>query len=70
MRPEVDEVYKRALEMAGELRDKGTPVEMEVCGWGMEECLAYAKASGITEVISVDRDGKSTSSRVEAAPER
>ena len=68
MRPESDEAYQLALQMAGELRDKGTPVEMEVCGMGMEECLTYAKASGINEVISVDREGKSTSRRVQAGP--
>ena len=62
--------YRQALCLARELRDKGRPVEMEVCGMNLEEGLSYARARGIAEVISVDSDGKSTTHRVLARPER
>ena len=66
IRAENDRAYERALEMARGLRDGGTPVEMEVSGMGLEDCLSYAAARGIEEVTSVDADGKGTSQRVQA----
>ena len=57
--------YKKAFELARGLRAEGTPVEIEVCGRGIDETLSYARAKGIPEVISVDRDGKCTTYQVQ-----
>ncbi len=51
--------YQKALRLARELRGEGTTVEMEVCGMGLEECLAYARDNGIDDVIEVHGDGGS-----------
>ena len=56
--------YREALKQAGELRSKGTVVEMEVCGRSLEESLCYARSAGIAKVISVDGDGNSISHQV------
>ena len=52
--------YAKALGVARQLRQSGTPAEMEVSGMGLEESLSYARAKDIAEVILVDSDGKST----------
>ena len=62
--PSHAEGYKEALKQAGELRSKGTVVEMEVCGRGLEESLSYARSAGIAKVISIDGDGNSTAHQV------
>ena len=53
--------YKEALKLAGELRRQGARVEMEVSGKDLQECLFYARARGIREVVSVDASGQHTS---------
>ena len=58
--------HHEALRVAQELRREGIPVEMEVCGRGLDESLSYAEANGISEVISVDGRGESTTHRVGA----
>ena len=70
VRAESDRAYERALEMARGLRESGTPVEMEVSGMSLEECLSYAAAKGIEEVTSVDSNGKSTFHRLGAERRR
>ena len=59
------EAYDKALGVARELRGRGTPVEMEVCGMSVEESLTHAKLKGIVEVIAVNTEGKSTTYRVQ-----
>jgi len=54
------DAYKVALKLAGELRRQGTRVEMEVSGLGLQECLSYARARGIREVVSVHASGRHT----------
>ena len=58
------ESYKEALRVANNMREDGTPVEMEVCGMSVEESLSYARAKGIREVIAVDGQGRSTKYQV------
>ena len=64
------EAYSEALRLARELRGRGTRVEMEVCGWSVEESLSYARAKGFAEVIAVGNDGKSTTYRIQGSPTR
>ena len=58
------ESYKEALRVANNMREDGTPVEMEVCGMSVEESLSYARAKVIREVITVDGQGRSTKYQV------
>ena len=60
--------YREGLRMADALRGKGTAVEMELRGLGVEEGLTYARAKGIAEVIAVDSDGNSTRYPVQPTP--
>ena len=57
--------YGEALRIARELRGQGTPVELEVCGRNLQETIAYARARGIAEVITVDGDGKRTTHKIQ-----
>ena len=52
--------YGEALRVAQELRLSGKCVEMDVCGLNTEDCVSYARAKGIAEVIVVDDGGKAT----------
>jgi len=56
--------YMEAMRLVRELRNGGTPVEVDVCGMSLEESLSYASARGILEVIAVDGKGESTTYRV------
>ena len=56
--------YREGLRLAQQLRNGGTPVEMDVCGMSAEESLSYARTRGIAEVIAVDGDGKRTTYQV------
>ncbi len=52
--PATPDAFKEARRVAAELRDsRREPVEMEVSGRSLQECLAYAAAKGISEVIEV-----------------
>ena len=62
--------YGEALRLARELRLTGTPAEMEVCGMSPDECISYAGAKGIVEIIEVDHQGKRTTHQVTAGPEQ
>ena len=62
--------YGEGLRLAQELRSKGTPAEMEVCGMDVEESLSYARAKGIKEIITVDDAGKGTTLQVHQSPTR
>ena len=61
--------YKEALKLAAELRRRGARVEMEVSGMDLQGCLAYARAKGIGEVVSVDTLGHQTRHAAQPVPE-
>ncbi len=56
--------YAEACRLAREMRHRGTPVEVDVCGMGVEQGVSYARAKGMTEVIIVGSDGTSTTHEV------
>ena len=58
------DAYVEACRLAREMRRKGIPVEVDVCGMSVEQGLSYARAKGITEVITVGCDGASTTHEV------
>ena len=56
--------YVEACRLAQEIRCKGTPVEVDVCGMSVEQGISYARTKGITKIIAVDSDGTSTTHEV------
>jgi histidyl-tRNA synthetase len=60
--------YRQAARLARDLRASGKQVEMDVCGAGLEESLAYARARGLAEVIEVDGAGRAKAHPVDEAP--
>jgi histidyl-tRNA synthetase len=57
--------YRHALQTAQELRQSGLLVEVDVCGKGLAEGLAFAAKRGIAEVVVVGPDGQRTVHEVE-----
>lgn len=66
--PSNGRAYDKALHVAGQLRNRGTQVEMDLSDMlsvlSIDECLSYAKAKGIAQVMAVDGGGKSTTYQV------
>ena len=58
--------YGNALQAAQEIRESGQSVELDVCGFGLDEALAYAKAKGIQRVVVASQDGTRTEHQVAA----
>ena len=56
--PSSSGAYAKALAVAGELRAGNQRVEMEVCGRGIEESLAYARVKGIDSMVEVSEAGE------------
>jgi histidyl-tRNA synthetase len=59
------ESYGYALKATQELRRQGIPAELDVCGQGLAQGLAYARGKGMTQVVVVNQDGQQTSHKVE-----
>jgi histidyl-tRNA synthetase len=56
--------YSQALQTAQELRQSGLLAEVDVCGKGLPEGLAYAAKKGIAQVVVVGADGQRTVHKV------
>jgi histidyl-tRNA synthetase len=57
--------YRHALQAAQELRQSGLLVEVDVCGKGLPEGLAYAAKKGIAEAVVVGLEGQRAVHRVQ-----
>lgn len=56
--------YKKALQVAQEMRGSGTAVEVDVASMGVEESLPYARDRGIATVMTIDGNGKRSTHKV------
>ena len=56
--------YKKAIQVAEELRGSGTAVEVDVASMGVEDSLPYARDRGIATVMTIDGNGKRTTHKV------
>lgn len=63
--PTSAKAYTQALRVADEMRKGGQRVEMEVCGFTIEESILYAKRKGIATVRMVDEKGSIAEHEVE-----